>query len=298
MTKTKILELINSYGVFPQTWKTREEVDQDAIDKIQPKILNKITPGDIVEQNNFAYSNSVIEYNEKPVNSKTVPEIVDFMNLIPNNGLVLDLGAGHLRDTLYMIDPNSRAELNREEMNYSGIEKSLRVIPIENSKRFLDSCCYKIANKMDRIPAIIQGDFMTPGIGKVYGDKFTNLAYMFSKRAIQPVLDGIWSCAAYMVHMAPGQLENSTKGWTKALKQDGIFAVSYINKKDGQGDIKILASSSAPGEIKIFSHYTPSEVDRAFESAGLKLINSSSGDYTGHGHVMKGFFNSAMYRKK
>jgi hypothetical protein len=300
MSDTKVLRLINELGVFPQNWKTKEEVNQGAIDAIQEKILAKISPKDIADHNNFAYSNSVTEYDSKPVNSKTVPELPQFMDLMPNNGLVLDLGAGHLRDTLYMIDPFSRASLNREGINYSNLEKALNVVPLEKSKQFLDSCMYKVEDSFSRLAAVIEGDFMSPGKGEVASSLGLNgdLAKMLCKGPLMPVFDGIWSCAAYMVHMAPGKLEESTKGWTESLKQGGIFAVSYINKKEGQGEIKFLASRSAPGEIKIFSHYTPKEVDKAFGNAGLKLINSSTGDYDGHGHVMTNFFGSAMYRKE
>ncbi len=294
---TKVIELINKEGIFPQKWKTREEVNQKAIDNIQDKVLKQLTPKDIAKHNNFAYSNSVKEYDSKPVNSKAVPEIIDFMNLMPNNGLVLDLGAGHFRDTLYMIDPKSRSKLNREDMDYSGLEKALNVIPLEISKEFLDSCYYKIAEHKQRVPAIIQGDFMKPGEGKIYSSTNNKLANMFTSGKLEPVLEGIWSCTAYMVHMVPEKLEKSAKGWAEGLNPGGIFAVSYINKKEDQSRMKFLASRSAPGEIKIFSHYNSQEVDKVFESAGLKLIDSSTGNYTGHGHIMKDFFNIAMYKK-
>jgi len=297
MEETKVLKLINSFGIYPQEWNTREDINQQAIDEVQEKILKELTKEDIAEHNNFAYSNSVKEYDSKPANLLTVPDLPLFMNLIPNNGLVLDLGAGHLRDTLYMTDPSSRALLNREVMTYSDLEKKLNVIPLENSKEFLDHCYGKISGSIENIPLIVEGDFMSPGIGKEYVSRNKDLSRIFTQGELEPVLDGIWSCAGYMVHMAPDELVNATMGWSKTLKKGGIFSVSYINKKEGQGGTKLLASKSAPGEIKIFSHYTSKEVDAAFSKSGLKLINSSTGDYDGHGHVMSNFFGNAMYRK-
>lgn len=298
MAETRVLDLINSYGIFPQKWKTKEEVDQKAIDSIQKQVLSQITAKDISEHNNFAYSNSVEAYNKKTSNMLATPEIIDFINLIPNEGLVLDLGAGHLRDTLYMVDPNSRNRLNREGMDSSKLEKTLRVVPFEKSKEFLTQCYEKIENKIKNIPTIIEGDFMEPWKGKPLKYTDMDIATDFAIGIPKKRFDGIWSCAAYMVHMAPGKLEESTRGWTKGLKEGGIFAVSYINKKEGQNNIKFLASRSAPGEIKIFSHFNSKEVDEAFDAAGLKLIDRTNGDYTGHGHVLSDFFCSAMYRKK
>lgn len=101
-----------------------------------------------------------------------------------------------------------------------------------------------------------------------------------------------------MVHMAPGKLGEVTRDWAKTLKSDGVFAVSYINCKENKDEVKFLASRSAPGEVKIFSHYNSKEVDEAFSGAGLELIDTSTGDYSGHGHVMSDFFGSVMYRKE
>lgn len=298
MVDTKVLKLINRFGIFPQEWKSREDVDQGAIEEVQEKILSQLAPEDIAEHNRFAYSNSVAEYDSKPANSLVVPELPMFMNLMPNDSLVLDLGAGHLRDTQYMINPEAREFLNREGMTYSDLEKKLRVIPLEVSSNFLDSCYHKISDKIEKVPLIVTGSFLSPGKGISYHSKDKSLEDIFTNNELRESVDGIWSCAAYMVHMAPGKLEETTREWTKTLKSGGIFAVSYINKKEGNGEMKLLASRSAPGEIKIFSHYTSEEVDKAFSNSGLKLINSTTGDYDGHGHVMNNFFGSAMYRKE
>ena len=302
MAETKVLELINGLGVFPQRWEKPEDVDQGAISDIQNRVLGQLSAKDIAEHNCFAYSNSVEEYGSKPVNKLAVPEISNFINLMPEDGLVLDLGAGHLRDTFYMVDPKLRDSLNREGMVSPDNEKSLRVVPLEKSFEFLTRYSEDLTKYgIEAVPLIVEGDFMAPGDGRVYrsrGLEGKELCDVFTEGNLSPVLDGIWSCAAYMVHMAPNKLGEATKGWAKTLKSGGVFAVSYINRKDNQDEMKFLASRSAPGEVKIFSHYNNGEVDEAFGEAGLKLIDSSTGDYDWHGHVMSDFFGSVMYRKE
>lgn len=298
MAQTKLMQLINEEGIFPQRWAAKEEVDQDSIDSITEKILGKLAPEDIAAHNIAAYSSSAAEYSEKESNRLAVPEILYFISLMPHQGMVLDLAAGHLRDSQYMIDPDCRDALNRQGMVSPPHGKRLRVIPLEGSPEFLKNNMHKLQHGLDNVPLIVNGDFMNPGEGKVFYSNDRELEPVFAKGELKPVLDGIWSCAGYMVHMVPGKLAETTAKWARTLKAGGIFAVSYIKRKKGQGEIKLLASRSAPGEIKVFSHYTPAEVDEAFSSAGMRLIDMSSGDYGGHGYVMSDFFGNSMYRKE
>ena len=303
MAETELIQILNEKGIFPQDWKSREDVDQAAVDEVEREVLSQLSAEDIAEHNNFAYSNSVKEYGQKDANRLVVPEIVDFINLMPEGGLVLDIGAGHLRDTVYMVDPESRLPLSRSDMATPYGDNRLKVVPLDISEKFFDGNLWKIAGpkKVSSVPLMVLGDFMKPGRGQIYHSleqRFSsNLGDVFTRGDLRPVLDGIWSCAGYMVHMDPTKFEEATQGWAKTLKQGGVFAVSYINKKDNGHDMKLLASRSAPGEVKIFSHFRSQDVDRVFENAGMRLIDSSTGDYSGHGHVMKDFFGSAMYRK-
>lgn len=297
MAQTRLMQLINEEGVFPQKWTRKDEVDQASIDSITEKILAKLTPQDIVEHNIAAYSNSVEEYGQKESNRLATPDLPHFIDIMPNNGLVLDLAAGHLRDSQYMIDPSCRDELNKKGMVSPPPDKRLRVIPLEGSVEFIKRNLYKLQPNLASVPLIVRGDFMKPGEGEAFYSNDKELESVFTQGKLKPVLDGIWSCAGYMVHMVPGKLDETTARWLETLKTGGVFAVSYIKRKEGNGPIKLLASMSAPGEIKVFSHYTPTEVDKAFSSAGMKLIGTSSGDYGGHGYIMSDFFGDSMYRK-
>jgi len=298
MAQTKLILLINEEGIFPQNWTRKDEIDQASIDSITEKILARLTPQDIVEHNLAAYSNSVEEYGQKESNRLATPDLPHFIDIMPNNGLVLDLAAGHLRDSWYMIDPGCRDELNKEGMISPSPDKRLRVIPLEGSLEFIKRNLYKLQPNLNSVPLIVRGDFMKPGEGEAFYSNDKKLGSVFTKGKLKPVLDGIWSCAGYMVHMVPGKLNETTARWAETLKHGGVFAVSYIKRKEGHGMIKLLASRSAPGEIKVFSHYTPDEVDKAFISAGMKLIGASSGDYGGHGYIMSDFFGDSMYRKE
>lgn len=297
MAQTRLIDLLNEQGVFPQQWKSKEEVNQGAVDAVAPLVLSRLSAKDIVDHNIAAYSASVQEYDSKKVNSEVIQELPMFMDFMPKNGLVLDLAAGHLKDTLYMVDPNSRTRLNREGVISPKDNKVLRVIPLEGSLEFLDQCEHKIADHMAQVPLIVHGDFMTPGFGNVYTATDSKLIDIFTQGKVQPVLDGIWSCAGQLVHMVPGKLRENLEQWAKFLKDDGIYAVSYIKRKEGQGEMKLLASRSAPGEIKVFSHYSDKEVEDSFNSFGFKLIKHTSGDYDGHGFKLNDFFGSGFYKK-
>ncbi|MBN2459577.1 hypothetical protein JXB28_04805 [Candidatus Woesearchaeota archaeon] len=298
MALTRLIQLINAEGIFPQEWAAKEQVDQESIDAITEKVVMQLSPQDIVEHNLAAYSNSVEEYGQKQSNKLAVPELPLLMGMVPNQGLVLDLGAGHLRDSQYMIDPGCREALNRPGMISPPSEKRLRVIPLEGSTEFLKKNMYKLQPNLSLVPLVIKGDFMKPGYGEAFYSSDEELETIFTKGKLKPVLDGIWSCTGYLVHMVPGKLNETTAKWAEALKPGGIFSVSYIKRKEGKGNIKLLASKSALGEIKIFSHYTPKEVDEAFTSAGMRLIDMASGSYNGHGYVMDDFFGSSAYRKE
>lgn len=297
MVRTRLVELLNEQGVFPQDWKTKEEVNQEAVDRVAPDVLSKLSPKDIVDHNIFAYSASVKEYDSKKVNSEVIPELPMFIDMMPENGLVLDLAAGHLKDTLYMVDPSSRERLNKEGVISPRNNKSLRVIPLEGSLEFLDQCEYKLVDHMSRVPLIVNGDFMNPGLGEVYTSTDSKLIKIFTEGQVQPVLDGIWSCAGQLVHMVPGKLKENLGQWTNFLKDEGLYAVSYIKRKEGQGEMKLLASRSAPGEIKVFSHYSDGEVEESFNSLGFKLVKHTNGDYDGHGFKMDDFFGSGFYKR-
>ncbi|MBC8435284.1 hypothetical protein H8D91_02160 [archaeon] len=297
MAQTRLIDLMNELGVYPQNWKAKEDVNQAAVDAIAPLVFPKLSNQDIVDHNIAAYSNSVAEYDSKKVNSEVIQELPMFMDLMPENGLVVDLAAGHLKDTLYMVDPSSRARLNREGVISPQDNKALYVVPIEGSRAFLEGCDYKLEDHMDRVPLIVHGDFMKPGQGRAYYSGLGELTSIFTEGNVQPVLDGIWSCAGQMVHMAPGKLEENVAQWSRFLKPEGVFAVSYWRKGENNEDMKLLASRSAPGEIKVFSHFSDEEVDSAFDSAGLTLMNHTIGDYDGHGHKMEGVFGNGFYKK-
>lgn len=298
MAQTRLIDLMNEQGVFPQNWKAKEDVNQDAVDAIAPLIFSELTNTDIVAHNIAAYSNSVAEYDSKKVNSEVIAELPMFIDMMPANGLVVDLAAGHLKDTLYMVAPEKRDSLNKEGVVSPSDGKTLNVVPIEGSLAFLDGCIYKLENQMDQVPLVVRGDFMAPGSGSVYAGYNDHLENVFTKGKVEPVLDGIWSCAGQMVHMMPGKLEENITQWSEFLKPNGIFVASYIKRKEGQDEMKLLASRSAPGEIKVFSHYTDVEVEKAFNNSGLEIVKHTSGDYDGHGYKLNDFFGSGFYRKK
>jgi SAM-dependent methyltransferase len=298
MSRTTLIKKINDLGVYPQNWSTVDEVDQSAIDAIADELLISLTPQEIIDHNIVAYNASTEEYEIKGSNQKAIPELPMFINILGTDSLVLDLGSGHGRDSLYMVEPSSRENLNKEGM--VSPTDQLYVVPLEGSREFLEMTYTKLKDNLDHVPLMIQGDFTRPGKGEVFFDNGGNssLESTLTQGDLKPVFDGIWSCAAYLIHLPEQLLHSSVKGWGRTLKEGGIFSVSYIPpRKDGL-TTKFLTSRSAPGEIKVFSHYTSEVIDGAFKDAGLSLIDSSTGDYAGHGHIQKGFFSNAFYRKE
>jgi SAM-dependent methyltransferase len=295
MVETTLIQKMNQLGVFPQEWKTEEEVksNEEAVEKISGELFDILSPDEIIEHNIAAYSASTEAYDAKPANQKAVPELPLFMNLMAEGALVLDLGSGHGRDALYNL--SCRDSFNREGM--ISPTHVLRVVPLEGSKEFLDLTYDKLQGNLSQVPFMAQGDFTKPGTAKPYRKSSLQLEATLTQGDLQPVFDGIWSCASFLIHMPEQYLDSSIADWGKTLKEGGVFAVSYIPpRKEGQ-TTKFLASRSAPGEIKVFSHYTPSMVDNAFTKAGFALIDSSSGDYGGRGHIQRKFFSGAFYKK-
>jgi hypothetical protein len=298
MPRTNLTKKLNDLGVYPQNWSTADEVDQSAVDDVAEELLTSLTPQEIIDHNIAAYGASTEEYDDKASNQQVVPELPLFMNLLEEDSLVLDLGSGHGRDPLYMVDPKSRERLNREGM-VSPVHQ-LNVVPLEGSRDFLHMTYDKLERQSNRIPLMVQGDFTRPGEGEVFFSNRGNLSLesVLTQGNLRPVFDGIWSCASYLIHMPEKLLQSSIEGWGKTLKQGGIFAVSYIPPREDGLTTKVLTSRSAPGEIKVFSHYTPEIIDAAFEGAGFAMIDSSTGDYGGRGKVQEGFFSNAFYRKE
>lgn len=294
MALTKLISQMNTLGVYPQNWKEKDDVNQESIDKISDTLLKRVTNQDIINHNITTYNRSTQAYVTKESNQNVIPELSLFMKLLKQDELVLDLGSGHGRDTLYMVDQTVRNNSNQEEINTP--KHTLQVVPFEGSKEFLELTLNKVKENLSKIPLMVQGDFTKPGNGIPYYGDHKELISILTKGNLQPIFNGIWSCAAYLVHMPNERLNESIAQWSKTLVRDGIFAVSYIPTKKDQSTV-FLASRSAPGEIKVFSHYSSKRIDEAFSLADLTLIDMTSGDYNGHGHVMKDFFTNAFYKK-
>jgi SAM-dependent methyltransferase len=309
MAETTLIQKMNGLGVFPQEWKTEEEVraNEARVEEISDELFAMLSPDEIIEHNIAAYDASTEAYDNKPANQKVVPELLQFINHLADESLVLDLGSGHGRDSLYMVDPSCREELNREGMVSLRIYKAFKVVPLDGSEEFLGLTYDKLKDHLKNVPLMVQGDFTKPGEGRVYNPPHGRLDYhliatpplvdSLIRGNLRSNFDAIWSCASFLIHMPEQYLDGAIDGWGQTLTKDGLFAVSYIPpRKEGQ-TTQILASRSAPGEIKVFSHYTPERIDEAFAKAGFELANASTGDFAGRGHVQSKFFGNAFYRK-
>lgn len=287
---TKVIELLNDCKIFPQNWSRPGDVDQESIDAIAEKIESELTAEDIAEHNIKAYTDSVEAYAQKPSNKFVAPEITDFIDALDDGSTVLDLGCGQGRDSLYFTCPEMRDSLNRDGM--TSPSKQLQTVPLDGSLAFLRMTYRSLREHeaLSHVPLMGQANFSERRFRFPYA-KCDTYEDQFLDGGL---CDGIWACASLFIHSDPETLEDDIVFWSGKMRENGVFGGSYIRaEKTGR---RFLASRSAPGEIKVFTHFCDADIEQAFENCGFTKLLSSKGDYSGRGSEQKDFFGNFLYR--
>lgn len=287
---------------------------QDQLDKKTEQIIKKLTPQDLIDHTREIYNRTINRYKTDPHSQEgIVDELILFMNLLKEGDLVLDLGCGSGRDTLFMTttNPNIRKSLMQRIRNgkrtiekYSPPEKTLKVVALDSSEEMLRTVWGVIAQKKSTIknlPILIQGDmhdlrgawtFCAPP-----GEYSNSLKTIFNDWQPKRAFHGIWACTSLFVHTPKELIESTVKLWSNCLFIGGKFCLSYINGKTTGRYNKLLRSSS--GNIKYFSQPNPDKIRKIAKECGLKELLFRITDFEIKGRLIrKNFFVSHIFEKE
>lgn len=273
--------------------KNREEIaklTQNQLDKKTEQIIQKLTPQDLIDHTRVVYNKTTGRFKTDPhIQEGIVDELIEFMNLLNEGDLVLDLGCGSGRDTLFMTTTSLdiRKSLMQRIRNgkrtiekYLPPEKTLRVIALDNSEEIQKIARNRIIQNKSTIknfPVFVLGDMHNPVLKKKF--------------------HGIWSCAALFVHTPKELIKPAIKLWSDYLFIGGKFYLSYINGRMTERYNKLLRSSS--GNIKYFSQPDYVEIRKVAKKYGLKELMFRITDFEIHGKlIQKNFFANHIFEKK
>jgi len=229
------------------------------------EILRDLDGQQIVDYIGSAYDATAEEYDKDSHTQDFAPNFFNFVGRLNKGSLVLDLGCGHGRDSLYML------------------EQGMRVIPYDISFNLMQITAEKVQNHENRVPSMVIGDFTGSNTG--FRDE---------------EFDAIWACTSLLVHTPLFRLDRAVGVWAKTLKKRGLFGVSYFNPNFEGFKQGYNIRMSTTGEIKIFVSPGEEQVKRAFNNAGLILEEENKTDYVDKPKEIdrSEFFVDAIYMKK
>lgn len=266
------------------------ELTQDQLNKKTEQIIKKLTPQDLIDHTREIYNRTIDRFKTDPHSQEgIVDELILFMNSLKENDLVLDLGCGVGRDTLFMTTTSLdiRKSLMQRMRNgkktiekYSPPEKTLKVVGLDSSEEMLRTTWSVIVQNKSTIknfPVFVLGDMHNP----VLKEKF----------------HGIWSCTALLVHTPKELIEPTIKLWSDCLFIGGKFYLSYIDGRATGRYNKLLRSSS--GNIKYFSQPDYVKIKKIAKKCGLKELLFRITDFEVKGRLIrKNFFVNHIFEKE
>lgn len=270
---------------------------QARLDKIAHDVLWDFDTDNMSIHMSTVYNTTAKDYVNAPHTQGVIEELITFMNMLPENGCILDVGCGPGRDALFMVCPKRTFRTSNMQRVKNGKrvidmfdvpEKTLRVIGVDISLQMLlhaqRALCMlaKEGKPIAHIPLFLYDDMHHLRIREAVGAEF---------------FDGIWSCAGlftHSLHVKPALFNQIAF----LLKKGGIFFTSYTNSgMAGQWRDKLFVSST--GHIKYFSECDPKQIAYMADGAGLSLIAESYSDTKRPNEpAKKRLFVSQFYRKR
>lgn len=271
--------------------KNQQEIaklTQDQLDQKTEQIIKKLTPQDLINHTRVVYDRTANRFKADPhIQEGIVDELIEFMDLLNEGDLVLDLGCGSGRDTLFMTtsDLKVRKSLMHRIRNgkrtiekYPPPQKTLIVMALDSSKEMLRVTWNKICQNQSikHYPGIVRKDMHNPGDALM--------------------CHGVWSCTSLLVHTPKKLVESTIKSYANLLWPEGKFALSYIKEQTAGKYDNLLRSST--GNIKYFSQPNPNEIRKIAEKYDLKEIYFKITDFEIKGKlVKKDFFANHIFKK-
>jgi len=272
---------------------------QDVLDTIATDVCRRVAPRALVEHMRVVYDETAKTYAENSEHLYVPDALLSFMSAdFPTKGeaSILDLGSGFGRDAVFMAlnDPELRKQfLGRKKDGKTALERlgmpsrSFSVIGVDASPNM----------------AIEAGHFATkygPPDGTHLSATLPSFIGGVDMHDINPcgwfnVFDGVWSSAALFMHTPKACVESALAAVHRAVRQGGIFGVSYVNNASGLSYDNLRYSRT--GAIKYFSRPDPELIAMMAHFAGLELVETQYSDLEMAGEVKENFFITQFFRK-
>src|SRR3989344_2485458 len=267
--------------------------------ELTPAIVAALTDEAVVVQVKTVYNVTAAEYANAPHTKDVTDDLIEFINRLPEDSLVLDVGCGVGRDAIFMAcnDFISRDLLmNRKDTRglqtwekYIAPGHSLRVVAMDNSPAMLAIAKQKLEDM--RIGSEKFRTFIT-----FVCEDLHDIQNLEDQHAPRMPYAGIWSCTAMFTHTPKNLLEASVKSLVPLTKKGTIFAASYTNGQVSYSYDKLLISST--GRIKYFSHPDPVEIRQLAQKYGFALLKESYSDFEMPGRpTVKRMFVSQLFER-
>lgn len=260
-----------------------KKITQTFLNEHTQEIISDLSENEIVEFTGNVYDCTAQQY-DRDSHTRGIPEsLPTFVTSIPEEGIILDLGCGHGRDSVYII------------------ENGRKVVPYDASQKFIDITKEKLGQNNPQVPTSFVGDFTRPKTKKLISLTKDSPEKFLKILRDEPVetFDGIWACTSLLIHTPLSRLDSAINYWGQTLKQGGLFAVSYFNPHRTGFKKGYSLRASTTGEIKIFVSPSSKQVHTAFNNAGLTLLENTVNDYTDAPKKIqkKMFFINETYKK-
>ena len=167
------------------------EEKQEVLDKTTTRILNYLSPNDVVNHTITVYDDIVAEYEKNTHNKDVIDELLLFMSMVPSNACVLDIGCATGRDTLFMSCGNAEFRSSLMGRTKDGTstkekfvvpQKTYTVCGVDASVQMVLAARQRLALLAELVPH----SFTTMPV-------FRNID-MHSLKNVTGPFDGIWSC--------------------------------------------------------------------------------------------------------
>lgn len=285
---SKLSNLVYSNSRYSDLVDSKEK--QRVLDEITPEILESLSTQEICDHTNEVYNATVDEYADEKHNIDVIDELIEFMDILPDNCRVLDIGCGVGRDSLFMAygDNHFRErQMQRDTKGKTTIEKF--PVPTKVFKPIgLDSSVAMIEHARKKARELLGGRFYPQFVQMDMHD--IDRAY-FSEN-----FDGILCCTSLLTHTPKELVEPSLASLSQLLKTDGTLLLTYINRLSNNPYDKLKLSQT--GHIKYFSQPDPDDIVAVAEAFGLKLTKQTMNDFEVDGVVkVKNLFVAQFYRK-
>ncbi len=270
---------------------------QAVLDNITAEIMGSLSAKDILTDVREVYDETADEYAKNPHTQNVIDELIEFMDMLPENAEVLDLGCATGRDVFFM---------SIQDQAY----RASQMGRLKNGKTTLEK--YRVPSKVFRVTGVDHSEHLLL-LADIRKNELIKMKLLpectptsypyFTWANIHEIdlvehceYDGIWSCAALYTHTPRQLIGPAMESATAAIKPGGILFLSYTNGSVEAKYDKLLLSST--GRIKYFSQPEPAIIWATAKKFGLEMTKESFSDFEINGKIIKkDLFVSQFFKK-